>query len=385
MKRKLLTTSFVIAAFGALAVAGCSISSSDGAATAGTPGAESTAVPAAGKDGAESTDKKKEETPAPVTSVASRVGAIATYISATANLVAEHDVKVLAEAEGRVSRVHKEEGDTVSGGNTLAELDREDASIAFKKAQVRATQARLAFERAERMMGEQLISREDFDKASVDDAVAKQELAEASRLLSKTTITSPLAGRVTRRLVQPGQHVRPGDELYAVADFDPLIARIHLSERDVVGLREGQEVRIRLKADENVIFAGKIRQISPVVDVTTGTVKVTVEAVSPPEIVRPGGFATIEIVRERHDAAVLVPRTAVLRELQRAHVFIVKADRAEKREIALGMEEGADVEVVSGLADGERVIVAGQGSLKDGAAIKEIAPPASASAAKQDA
>ena len=90
--------------------------------------------------------------------------------------------------------------------------------------------------------------------------------------------------------------------------------------------------------------------------------KVTVEALRPfPESVRPGGFVTIDIVRETRPAALLLPRQAVLRELQSAHVFVAKNGVAEKRNVTLGLEEGDRVEVRTGLAAGERVIVAGKG------------------------
>ena len=85
-----------------------------------------------------------------------------------------------------------------------------------------------------------------------------------------------------------GQHIRPGDELFMVTDFDPLVARIYLPEKDILGLAEDRPVRIQLQADEDVEFEGRIRQISPVVDVATGTVKLTIEAIRPPRSVRPG-------------------------------------------------------------------------------------------------
>ena len=178
-------------------------------------------------------------------------------------------------------------------------------------------------------------------------------------------------------MTQLGQHVRPGDELFQVTDFDPLVARIYLPERDVLGLEEGQDVQIRLDAAAEVHFAGRIRQISPVVDTSTGTVKVTVEATAPPKQVRPGSFVTVNIVRETHSDALLLPREAVLRELQKAHVYVAEDDVAEKRAVTLGLEEGDLIEVLSGVAAGDRVIVTGQGGLKDGSAVKILIADAS--------
>lgn len=323
-------------------------------------------------DEAEDKDKKS---PIPVSVAAIATGAVSSYISSTANLVPENEVKVLAEAEGRVAELLVEEGHRVARGQILAQLVKDDTEIALKKAQIRAANARQAFERAEKMVADNLTSREQYDKVSLENNIAGQELAEAQWRLDKTTIRAPFGGRVTERFVKLGQHVRPGEQLFTVSDFDPLIAKIFLPEKDVYGLKEGRDVRITLKANDTTRFRGRIRQISPVVDTATGTVKLTIEAAAPPAEVRPGAFVTIDIVRETHPQAVLVPREAVIRELQDAYVFVANGSVAEKRTVSLGLEEGGRIEALSGVKAGEQVIVAGQGGLKQGSPIKVMASP----------
>ena len=325
----------------------------------------------------EEAEAAAEETraPVPVEVAAITSGEISSYISASANLVAEFEVTVLAEVEGRVASLRVEEGDAVRKGQTLATLVRDDQQIRLRKAELRESNARAEFERAEDLVAKELISREEYDRLTVDFQIARQELEEARWALAKTILKAPFDGRVTDRMVQVGQNVRPADELLQVTDFDPLIARIYLPERDVLGLAAGRQVRITLNADPTIRFSGRIRQISEVVDTATGTVKVTVEADGPPRGVRPGSFVSIHIVRETRPDAVLVPREAVLRELKTAHVFVAADQVAEKREVVLGLEEGLMVEAVSGLAPGERVIVAGQGGLKEGSPIKVLGEP----------
>ena len=311
-----------------------------------------------------------EPTAIPVEVAEIGVGPVASYISATANLVPEDQVEVLAESEGRVSSLAVEEGDRVRRGQVLASLVRDEAEIALAKAKVRASNASLALERARDTMEKGLISREEFDRLTMEHEVARQEVAEAEWRLSRTVIRAPFDGIVTERMITVGQHLRPGDKVFEIADFDPLIARIYLPETDVLALRAGREVVLGLGADASLEFAGRIRQISPVVDTATGTVKVTVEATDPPAQVRPGAFVTVQIVREQRAGAVLLPREAVVRELRAAHVFIADGNVAEKRPITLGLEEGDVIEALSGVTAGETVIVAGQGGLKPGAKIK---------------
>ncbi|HWM90274.1 MAG TPA: efflux RND transporter periplasmic adaptor subunit [Thermoanaerobaculia bacterium] len=334
----------------------------------------------------ESKQEEKKKTPVPVSVAAVETGTVSSYIRSTANLISDNEVKVLTESDGRIARLLVDEGDWVSKGQTIATLDREDTGIDLAKRQAKSENARLVYERGERMLREGLISQETFEKLRMENEMSRQEVAEARYQIGKTSIRAPFSGRITSRIVEQGQHVRTGEELVTLADFDPLVAYIHLPEREVLGLKAGRETRITLKADETVRFQGRIRQISPVVDPATGTVKVTVEAVNPlPPAVRPGGFVTIDIIRESRPDAVLLPRQAVLRELQSAHVFVAKNGIAEKRPVQLGLEEGERIEVLGGVRTGERVIIAGQGSLKQGSPVEILAAATGSKTSQQRA
>ena len=316
--------------------------------------------------------EEDEEVAVPVEVAEVTTGAIASYISATANLVAEDQVKVLSEAEGRVERLLVEEGDMVTNGQVLAVLVQDEAKIILSKVELKASNASAALERARGTRDQGLISAEAYDTLKMEYDVARQEVAEAEWRLAKTVIRAPFSACVTERFITLGQHLRPGDELFTVADYDPLVARIYLPERDVLELEEGREVRIALAANTELSFTGRIRQIAPVVDTATGTVKVTVEAVQPPAGVRPGAFVSIGIVREQHPTALLLPRESVIRELRTVHVFVTEDNAAVKKAVELGLEEGDMVEVLSGVAEGDKVVVAGQGGLDDGQRIKVL-------------
>ena len=322
------------------------------------------------KDAKAAGDEKAEPAPIPVETTAVHREAVASYISATANLVPENEVKVLAESEGRLAHLEVDEGQRVEKGQVLAELAQGDTPMALEKAKVRLENAKLEYDRTEKLADEGLVSGAERDQAVMALGVAKQELAEAQWHLEKTLIRAPFSGQVTKRSTQVGQDVRLGDELFTVANFDPLVARIYLAEKDVLALDSGRPVRIVLKADEDVAFDGKIRQIAPVVDTATGTVKVTVEAIRPPAQVRPGSFVRVDVVKQRRPDALVVPKVALVRELQKTYVFVAEKGVAHKRVVTTGIEEGAVVEAAAGLAAGERVIVAGQGALKDGSPVK---------------
>lgn len=335
-------------------------------AVAGAPDAS-----AAAKKDTETADKPAEKAPIPVETAAVERGDVSSYLTSTANLVPENEVRVISEWEGRLAKLNVEEGQQIVKGQILGELMRGDAEILQAKAKVRAENAKVGLNRAERLKAQELISSEAFDKVQMESRVADQELAEAQWRLEKTYIRSPFSGMITARSVQHGQHIRPGDELFVVADFDPLVARIYMPEKDVLELSEGRSVRLALRADEKVSFEGRISQISPVVDTATGTVKVTVEVVGAPKEVRPGAFIRVDIVKDTKTGALLVPREAVVRELQSTFVYLAENGVAHKKAIKVGLEENGKVEV-EGLAAGDRVVIAGHGGLKDGALVKQL-------------
>ena len=158
-------------------------------------------------------DAETEKTKIPVKVVTLATGPIAAYISATANLVPEDMVTVLAEAEGRVAKLKVDEGDKVVKNQVLAVLAREDAEIVFNKAELKAANAEKLYERARDSREQGLISAESFDTLEMEYRVARQEVKEAEWRLDKTLIRAPFSGRITARFITIGQHIRPGDQV----------------------------------------------------------------------------------------------------------------------------------------------------------------------------
>jgi len=357
----------VVAVLGAAGLFAVTSRSANGEEAADAASSDATAA-----DGEEA---KEEKAPVPVELAAVETGDVASFITATTNLVAEGEVMVLSEVEGRAERVAVEEGDYVRKGQILAVVARQDAEITLEKARVREANAKTVFDRGTELSKDQLISAEELDQRRLDFELATQERAEAEWRLAKTEIRAPIDGRISLRQTQLGQHLRPGDQMFQITDSNPLIARIYLPEKDVLALDAGRTVEMSLDAAPEVTFSGRIRQISPVVDTATGTIKLTLEVANPPAQVRPGSFVTARVVRERHPGVLVLPREAVLRELKQAHVFVAQGEGEEmtaaRRAVTLGIEETERVEV-SGLEAGERVVVAGQGSLSDGARIREL-------------
>jgi len=146
---------------------------------------------------------------------------------------------------------------------------------------------------------------------------------------------------------------------------------VHVPAKEFRKLRTDQPVTLRLDSSGQEL-QGRITLLSPVIDPQSGTIKVTIEIRTYPGGVRPGDFAEVQIVTDRHDDATLVPRLAVISEKGEDVVYVAADSTAERRVVTLGFTDNDTAEIAAGLRPGEPVIVKGQRSLKHGAPIKVV-------------
>jgi membrane fusion protein (multidrug efflux system) len=298
--------------------------------------------------------------------------------STSATLRAEAVATVTARTRGVVRQLMVEEGDRVTSGQTLALLEDEEQKIAALRAKSTWETKRRELERARTLHAEDLLAEEAFEttRREAEDARHAAELADLE--LSRTVIRSPFAGMVTVRHVDAGANVSDGTPVYEVADMSPLYADVNVPERHVSLLAAGQEVRLTADAGESV-FDSRIERIAPVVDPDTGTVKVTL-AVEGRRRLRPGAFVRVDIVTDTHPDALVVPRSALVAEGRRWHVYWLEEEegRVSQVEVDLGFEEGDRVEIVvpgdstARLIPGSRVVVTGASALSDGARVRVV-------------
>ena len=325
-----------------------------------------------------------DQAPIPVAVESARSGSIASFYNATSTLEAEKEARILARATGTVATLEAEEGDFVQEGEPLLTIGNEEYRYRLQQAEAASNNLRARFQRFEAMMAEQLTTEEEFQAARSDLATAEAEEGMARLNLSYTTVRAPFTGRVTARLVDLGQNLSVGTEVMVMADFDPLLARVHVPSREFNKLQQNQSVDLVLDSS-GTHLVGRIMLISPVIDPNSGTIKITVEVPEYPAATRPGDFAEVRIVTEMREGVLLVPRTAVITDKGETVVFValdggdtgkVEADqrpsgpRAERRVVTTGFTDDDNTEIVTGLAPGELVVVKGQRSLKHGSPLK---------------
>lgn len=316
-----------------------------------------------------------EQQAIPVAATAVTNGDIASYYDATATLEAEKQAEVLARVTGVVAAIVAEEGDFVREGEPLLRIANDEYRLRAEQAAAATANLRARYERFEAMRAEELASDEEFQAAKSELASAEADEGLARLNLSYTTVEAPFSGRVTGRLVDMGQNLSAGTPLYVMADFDPLLARVHVPSREFNTLRRDQAVELVLDSTGDRL-QGRITLISPVIDPTSGTIKLTIEVPEYPASTRPGDFAQVRIVTElRHDV-VLVPRAAVLTDKGETVVYTTVAGdagvTAERRVVEVGFTDDDHAQILTGLAVGEEVVVKGQRSLKHGSPLKVL-------------
>jgi len=292
-------------------------------------------------------------------------------VRSATNLEAEAQVSVLAEAARQVRQLQVEEGDVVKKGQLLLRLENDEQKSNLAKAQVGFDQAERELDRQTRLFEQNLAAERAYNDAQHEYDRAKITLDDAERELSYTEVRSPIGGTVTQRRVKIGDQVSLGQPLFEIVDFESLVARVYVPERQIAEIRAGQVARIRAEAAGTAEYLGKVDRIAPVVDPKSGTVKVTV-AVGQQAGLLPGMFVDVDIVTTVHEDAVLLPKRALVYDEDRAYAFRARGARAERVEVLPVLSDRDFVEPGAGFAQGDTLIVAGQAGLKDGSKIEVL-------------
>jgi len=362
------------ALFMALASAGCGSNSSEdpardrqGPQSARRPGGPG-GPPGAARPGA----GQAAAVPVEVAAVARRT--VASYIETNGTLEAENEVDVVARTAGPVVELATEEGRQVSKGQLLLRIDPAEAQAQVRSAEVALDEATRSFDRARTAFEQALISQADYDQALAARDAAKATLQERRIQLGYTNVTAPFDAIVVERSVKLADNVTPNQKLFRISDFDPLLCEIQVPEKELSRLSRGQRAYLTVQAWPKERFEAHVLRISPVVEATTGTIRVTLEIDARAKL-RPGMFASVFLEAERHDGALAIPKVALSLESLGDTVYVANDHVAKRREIKLGFEEANMVEVLDGLKEGERVIVVGQDGLSDGTPIQILAGP----------
>lgn len=341
-------------------------------------------------------------------------------ITANGKIQPEKEVKITPDVSGEIVELTVKEGDQVEKGQLLIRIkpdvyisqkDRSLAAISsararLAQAEAQFIQAELTFKRTKQLYEEQTISKSEFEQAEASYSVAKAEVdaakysvvsaeasvKEANENLVKTSIYSPMTGTVSMLLVELGERVAgtglmAGTEMLRVADLSRMEARVEVNENDIPSVKIGDTATIKVDAYPDYKFKGVVTEIASSAkttgvsadQVTNFDVKILVlpeshlniKDVSGRHPLRPGMSATVDIQTQTKSDIIAVPiesvttrsdTTKVLANSSkddiRTIVFITDGERALAKDVKTGIQDNSYIEIISGIAEGDRVISA---------------------------
>ncbi len=360
---------FLLVIFFAIMNIYCGNNSADGEGE-DTTGADSTASDSSDKKSEDEEEQKIDAIPVEVTTIMR--GTISDYILLSTNLETEKMTDIYSRVQGIVDKIYVQEGDKVRKNQVLLELEGEEYRLAEKRAHLNYLQQESDYQRFKSMYEEDLLSKEEFEKARFTTEGLKVDWEQAQLNFSYTKIKSPISGVVGDRVIKIGDRIQPTDKLFNVINTDEMIAVVYTPEKELGNLRKNQTAYISSDNISDMRFTGWIKRVSPVVDAQSGTFKVTIGVKNVDNKLRAGMFVNAHIVIDTHEEAVLIPKTAIVYENEMMNVFVVRDSLAHKITLKVGFQDHEKVESLAEIEEGDKVIVVGQAGLKDQTKVKIV-------------
>jgi RND family efflux transporter MFP subunit len=380
-------------------------------------GSQSAAAGAAGTNAGDAA-------PRPVKTLAVTMQPLTRTVSVTGTLAAEDQVSLAFKVSGRVDKVHVDLGSVVKENQVVATLVPTDYELRVKQAEAALIQARVrlgltpegetdtvdaentALVRQRRAVVQEARLNRDrmktfFDrglsaKATLESAEASLEVAEgqyqdaleeirnrqgvlsqrrseleiARQQLQDTVLRAPLDGAVRERQVATGEYRGPGTPVMTIVRTHPLRLKLAVPERETSGLRPGLPVMVSVEGDTHQ-YEARLERIGAAVDEANRTLPIEAMVPNAQDVLRPGQFATAEIIVSQRDSALVIPRDSIVTFAGVQKVLTIKDGRAHETRIRTGRRDGDRIEVLEGLADGDTVIRE-PGNLVDGARVQVV-------------
>jgi membrane fusion protein (multidrug efflux system) len=321
-------------------------------------------------------EKGKEEAqkakPLPMVAIQkAQVAPISRTLELTGTATPTRQARLASPGEGPIQNCRVREGTQVKRGERLVTIGRSGAAAA----QVTAASESLKEQQAELNRMKILVQSGAVPGSQLDTARAKYEgaralLAKARESAGDYSVAAPWDGVVSKVLVKDGDFVAPRAPLVEMYDPNSLVIRLAVPEAQSTLVLKGMPVKVQMDAYPGKTFEGKISLVYPDLDTRMRTRNAEVKLDYPVALI-PGMFARLKVDLETATDAVVVPGDAVMVMPNGEKVaFILKDGKAQRRVVQTGLEEGGQVQVISGIQPGETVVTAGNEKLKDGMAVK---------------
>lgn len=326
---------------------------------------------------------------------------ISKQIKSFGNVRAQEIIEITPQVSNRVTEIHVDLGDTVQQGDILAKIYDASYRDQFEQAKSSLEQSRasyvrdsLQFQRQKKLYQEDLISGSEYEQAKATFESSKAQLqssqaslTESRENLKNTEITSPAYGVVLSRDISEGDVASTGQVAFEIANLIGYQVRVYLPFEEWKNVKIGQPVNFRISNQAEVSSRGRVTQISPQLDPTTGLGEVVISLTENAQSISQGVLVEASINVETRTDAVVIPRASLIENVQtfiepesntiqlerNYSAFIVKDDSlAVQNELRLGIEQGDRIEVLEGIEAGDEVVITGQNDLTDSSKVHVV-------------
>jgi RND family efflux transporter MFP subunit len=307
----------------------------------------------------------------------------------TGSLMPLTEATVKAKVAGELVAVTVREGESVKQGQVLARIDLTEvqAKVAAREADVEATKAQLVWAEKNRaqqkaLLDKAFISQSAFDniQSNYDVAAAKLRAAEAELVVARKSLgdavlVAPFSGIVSLRHAQPGERVALDAKVVSIVDLSRLQLEASVPPAAIGQVQVGQAMNFRVEGFGEREFAGRIERINPAATVGSRSISVYAVIDNREGLLRGGMFAQGALTLSRIDGALAVPASAVREEIGQTFVYAIEDGLVKKRNVTVGPADAAGrVQVLDGLAAGDRIVRVNLGSLREGVAARLSGP-----------
>lgn len=281
----------------------------------------------------------------------------------TANVEAYAKNNIAPQSASRIQKIYVEVGDFVRAGQIVAKMD----EVSLNQSKLSMANDSLEYSRIKKLYEQGGVSKSDFDAMELKYNVTRSQY---QNLLENTILRSPVSGVITARNYDQGD-MYGGSPIYVVEQITPVKLYVGISEMDYTRVKKNDTVTLTADALPGKTFTGRIARIYPTIDAATHTFTAEVNVANSDRLLRPGMYARVT-VNFGSNHSIVVPDDCVVKQQGSGvrSVFVLQADNTVKEiVVTLGRHFGTEYEILSGVAEGDKVVVKGQASLKNGSKV----------------
>jgi RND family efflux transporter MFP subunit len=299
-------------------------------------------------------------------------GEISSYLLYNSTLETEEMADVYSRIPGLIEKLYVEEGQVIRKDQPLLQIEEDEYQLEEEKAKLQYDKQRSEYERFTALKDKNLVSVEEYETARLNLRQAELQWKQAKLNLDYTIVRSPIDGVIGERFVRLGDRIQMTTRLFVISNPQDKLVKIYVPQDELPKCYIDQSAMVFTDVLSDQSFIGWVKRISPIVDPTSGTFKVTVGIQDSRNQLRPGMFVSVRLIVDTREQTLLLPKASLVYENERTYFFLVESDSVKKIELKKGFEDAEKVEVLNEIPDTSRIVVVGQTGLKEGSKIKIV-------------